>query len=49
MDEWISRNRIEPTDILIEDENDLKKKKKILNDDKKLEIQHENSEHEGMD
>ena len=38
MDEWISRNRIEPTDILIEDENDLKKKKRILNDDKKLEI-----------
>lgn len=49
MDEWVQRSRLEPTDIIVEDEYEVKKKKKLLNDDKKLEIQHENSEHEGMD
>ena len=38
MDEWITRNRLEPTDILIDDDFDLKKKKKTMNDDKKLEV-----------
>jgi len=49
MDEWVSRARLEPTDIIVEDDNEQKKKRKLLNDDKKLEIHHENSEHEGMD
>ena len=49
MDEWVKRHRLEPTDHIIEDEESLKKKRKLMNDDKKLEIQHENSEHEGMD
>lgn len=38
MDEWVLRSRLEPTDIIVEDEYEVKKKKKLLNDDKKLEI-----------
>lgn len=48
MDEWLTRSRLEPTDKIIEDDSD-KKKRKLMNEDKKLEMNHENSEHEGMD
>jgi len=49
MDEWVSRSRLTPTDIVVEDEETQKKKKKLMSEDKKMEVQHENSEHEGMD
>ena len=48
MDEWIPMSRIQPTDILIEEEGEVKRKKKVQ-EDKKVEVLHENSEHEGMD
>ena len=48
LDEWVDRSRLDPTDEIIEEENENKKKRK-LNEEKKLENQHENSEHEGMD
>ena len=38
MDEWVSRARLAPTGIVVEDEETLKKKKKLISEDKKMEV-----------
>lgn len=38
MDEWVKRSRLEPTDLVIEDEESQRKKKKLQNEDKKIEV-----------